>query len=129
MDDAHVSQEYPSMDPANAAAVMASAAVGADLRMEKILEYLGNSLAVPNAMQASLGAVNADLLVLSYRLTRAIDEQLEPGPAGLAAFGDVMPAIEVLLKLSKQVDRYSNLDLKLQKCQVESLPALPLPSP
>jgi hypothetical protein len=129
MEDTNVAKENNPIDPASAMAVVAPPAECIDLRTQKILEHLNNSLAKSDAFQATLGAANCDFLLLGYRLKQAIDEELEPGPAALADFEDMMPAIEMLLKMMKQVERYSKLEIKLAELKVDRSPGFALPSP
>ena len=84
-----------------------------DLRFERIMEYLQGSLHKQDALQANLSAANADLIMIGYRLARAIEAAMATGPASLEAYEDLMPAISNLLRIHKQVDRFSSLDNRL----------------
>ena len=88
-----------------------------DLEMRRIQDLLAESLALPNAFAANLGAQNSGLRKMAYRMQQAIEKALDQGPAELEEFEDVMPAIETLLKITKQVDRYSQLSMKLEEAQ------------
>ena len=86
---------------------------GADPRLQRIMDYLREALARDSALEANLGAVNSDLLMMGYRLKQAIDEAMAATPAALEQFQRLMPAIDSYLRLTKQIDRLAQLSLRL----------------
>ena len=86
---------------------------GADRRLQRIMDYLREALARESALEANLGAVNSDLLIMGYRLKQAIDEAMAATPAALEQFQRLMPAIDSYLRLTKQIDRLAQLSLRL----------------
>jgi hypothetical protein len=95
----------------------------ADSRMGRIMEYLQASLDREDALQASLNAANADLMVIGYKLAAVIKATMAATPPSLEAYEELIPAIGNLLRIHKQVDRFSALDsrLAMAKAAVASL--------
>jgi hypothetical protein len=82
----------------------------ADRRTARIAEYLAHSLDYADPLQANVGAVNADLLLMADRLRQL----LEAAPwASLEDFDDLKPAIDSLLRIHKQIDRFAQLETRL----------------
>ena len=87
------------------------------LRLERIREYLVESLEQPNALRANVGAISSDLMLMGVRLKEAIDEGLADGSNPLGRFEQLMPAIEGYLKVIRQIDRLAQLDRHLSEAQ------------
>jgi hypothetical protein len=83
------------------------------LRNQRIQDYLVQSLAKGSPLEANLGAVNCDLFSMASHLWQAIAEALQQGPAALEELEYLMPAVEQYLKITKQIDRYAQLAIKL----------------
>ncbi|NQU21149.1 MAG: hypothetical protein HQ567_07685 [Candidatus Nealsonbacteria bacterium] len=83
------------------------------LRLEKIREYLVESLEQGDALQANLGATSSDLMLMGFRLKEAIEKAMADSSAPLARFEQLMPAIEGYLKVTRQIDRLAQLDRRL----------------
>jgi hypothetical protein len=97
----------------------------ADSRMRRIMEYLQASLDRQDALQANLSAANADLMVIGYKLATVIKTAMAAAPPSLQTYEELVPAIGNLLRLHKQIDRFSALDSRLTsaKGSVASLKA------
>jgi hypothetical protein len=52
----------------------------AAVRLERIGQYIEESLAKANPLEAALGAVNGDLLLMEYRIKRELEELSEGDP-------------------------------------------------
>lgn len=82
-------------------------------RLARIEQYIEESLAKANPLEAALGAVNGDLLLLAYRTKRELDE-LSDGDSEFAPEPDQVAAIrEQYLKVIKQLERINNLVTEL----------------
>jgi hypothetical protein len=90
-----------------------SAEDGADDRVQRIMDYLREALSKEGALEANLSAVNSDLMLMGYRLKRAIDEAMAT-TAALDQFQRLMPAVESYLRLTKQIERLAQLSLRLE---------------
>lgn len=84
-----------------------------DRRLQRIRDYLDEALAKDNALAANLGAAASDLMLLGYQLKQAIDAALAEAPVALDRFEQLLPAIDYYLRINKQVDRMTQLDLRL----------------
>lgn len=83
----------------------------ADRRTARIAEYLAHSLDYGDPLHANVGAVNADLLLLMADRLRQL---LEAAPwASLKDFESLKPAIDSLLRIHKQIDRFAQLEARL----------------
>lgn len=84
-----------------------------DVRVRRIQEYLKHALGHTDALEANVGAVNADLMRISHRLAQAIHEAIDAGPSSLEDFEGIIPAVDNLLRLDKQIDRFTALEQRL----------------
>jgi hypothetical protein len=92
-----------------------------DPRLRRINEYLQAALAKQDALQANLSAANADLMTISYKLVAVIKETMDAAPASLEAYEELGPAISDLLRIHKQIDRFSTLDNRLASTKALAL--------
>jgi hypothetical protein len=82
----------------------------ADRRTARIAEYLAQILEYADPLRANVGAVNADLLFMADRLR----QRLEVAPwETLEDFEDLKPAIDSLLRIHKQIDRFAQFEARL----------------
>jgi len=86
-------------------------------RLQRITDYLESSLGKPDALQATIGAANSDLMLVGFRLNEAVQAALNSRPAALSEFGKLMPAVESLLKVYKQVERFTQLEVRFGKAE------------
>jgi hypothetical protein len=86
----------------------------ADVRVQRILQHVADSLQEPDALQAAVGAAAGDLLLLQYRLRHMLEETLQETPDSLTAIAEVQPALTTYMKLSQQVGQYVQLALKIK---------------
>ena len=84
------------------------------LRLKRVRQYLAESLAKPDALQANLGAAVGDLMEIAYRLKEAIDAVLQKEGGSLEQFDRLMPAIDKYLRLTRQADRFARLGRQLE---------------
>ncbi len=92
-------------DPAHAAA---------DLRGERIADYVEAALTSADPLEANLGVVNGDLMRMANLLTQVLGECLLKPPETLQGMATLMPAVDAHLKVTKQIGSLSQLILKLQ---------------
>jgi hypothetical protein len=86
---------------------------GEDLRLRRIRDFLDEALAKDNALEANLGAINSDLMVMAYQLRDAIDDALAEGSGALDDFRNLVPALGSYLGIIKQIDRFAQLELRV----------------
>lgn len=99
-------------DPANSTSECATR--GTALRSQRIADYLNASLTTSDALQANLGVVSTDLLVIAFHLKQVIEEALQEGPGALEEHEHLGPAIDQYLRIAKQFDRFAQLTVKLE---------------
>ena len=122
MDDSIDSFENSPVDPDPHAPTDAAADERPDLWMQRIGDYLHEALTHPNAFAANLGAQNSSLMKLAYRMQQTIDNAMEQGPMTLEDLEDLRPTIESYSKITKQVDRFSQLWMKFDEVKAVKLP-------
>lgn len=83
-----------------------------DLRAERIRQYASEALRRVDALDANLGAVNADLLNMAYWLKQAIQQAMQAGPEAWMECEELLPAIESFLKVTKQIERFAKLETR-----------------
>lgn len=84
-----------------------------DVRTRRLAEYMASSLTEDDPLAANLGAVNGDLMLLAYRMRQALDGLFDEPPESVQELQAAMPGLEGYLKVTKQIDRFSQLAVKL----------------
>lgn len=112
-------QKSKAVEPAAVEQVVTGDSAGAtkDNRVQRIMDYLESSLRKRDALQATIGAVNSDLMLIGYRLKQVVQTAMDTTPAALDEYGKLMPAVESLLKVFKQIDRFTQLEVRLTKAE------------
>lgn len=88
-----------------------------DVRTRRLAEYMASSLAKDDPLAANLGAVHGDLMLLEYRMRQALDGLFDTPPESLQELQAAMPGVEGYLKVTKQIDRFAQLAMKLAATQ------------
>lgn len=86
----------------------------ADPRAERIDQYIKDSLVIDDPLEANIGFVNADLMLMAHALRNAVGETLHQSAESLREVAELMPAIENYLKISKQIASMTQLTIKLR---------------
>lgn len=81
-----------------------------DRRLKRIQDYLNDAISKVNTREALIGATNSDLMLIGYRLKQAIEEALSTEPNSLGQFQELMPAVQMYLKITTQVGRLTQLE-------------------
>lgn len=79
-------------------------------RLSRVGDYLVASLEKTNPLDANLGSLNSGLMEMALRLETMILQGLANGLPLVSRHESLMPALEVYLRLTRQVDRFSNLE-------------------
>ncbi len=98
----------------NGATAPEPAACPGNRRLERINDYQEESLASSSPLAANLGAVNSDLMRLSWRLMEATDQALARSPKPIAEFAMLRGPMEMCSQLARQIQRLSELDNRLR---------------
>ena len=83
-------------------------------REQRIADYVTQSLGVSDPFEANVGVVNADLMMFALRYRQVLSEALEQPPESLAELAEIMPSVDSYVRLVKQMDRVSQLAMKLK---------------
>jgi hypothetical protein len=81
-------------------------------RRRRVQQYHSQVLAHADPLKATLGSINAGLMRESIELDWAISVYLAAGPLTLERVMQHASAIELQLKLTRQVDRLAQLELR-----------------
>ena len=81
-------------------------------RQRRVEEYHAGVLAKSDPLQAVLGSINAGLMQIGIQLDQQIRENLIAGPATLERIMRHAAAIELHLKLARQIDRFAQLEIR-----------------
>src|SRR4051812_1985851 len=85
-----------------------------DQRAARIRDLSIESLAKKDSFQACLGASTAGIMQIEQTLQERIIQTLGADSGALTDLTAVMPAVDALLRLERQAERYGQLNLKLQ---------------
>jgi hypothetical protein len=108
MDDMQLPSEPPESE------AMPSDDANCDLRLDRITEYVSEALAAADPLAANVGVINGDLMHMAYALRQGLAEALQQPPESLLAMSEAMPAMDGFLKVTKQIDRFTQLWMKLR---------------
>ena len=81
-------------------------------RMLRRFDYLAASLQKQNALEANLGSINAGLIGIAHSLGEMIEETLEAVPRNVESIQRLLPFIDTHLRVARQVDRFSQVELR-----------------
>ena len=82
-------------------------------KLDRIHEYLQQSLQETDLRRMILGIASSDTVDLTVRLKQVIDEVLASEVDWVTELDTIAPVIELYLKASRQADRYLQLDQRL----------------
>jgi hypothetical protein len=85
-----------------------------DARMERIADYLRESLAKSDSLEANLGVANAELFLMASRMMQELTDILNRDPDEAMGNEQFIQGFDRLLRLDKQIDRFSHLLVKLR---------------
>lgn len=83
-------------------------------REQRIADYVTQSLEVSDPFEANVGVVNADLMMFANCYRQVLGEALKQPPEDLAGLAEITPSVDSYLRLVKQMDRVSQLAMKLK---------------
>jgi hypothetical protein len=83
-------------------------------RLQRIADYLDQSLANPDPLAANVGAISSDLMKLQYRLTKNLNTALVRSPEPVETFRSFLPAIQTCSQLTRQIFRLTDLSYRLR---------------
>ena len=81
-------------------------------RFGRVLDYQTASLAREDALEANLGSINSGLMQIALWLDETISRTIEQGPRTVEQLPAVLPAIDAHLRVTRQVDRFAQIELR-----------------
>jgi hypothetical protein len=84
-----------------------------DRRSQRIADYCAAALENPCPLAADVGVVNSDLMRVQCFVQEALNHAIAEIIPTLTGLASVTPGIDTLLKVNKQIDRYTQLEIQL----------------
>jgi hypothetical protein len=78
-----------------------------EMRVRRILEYRGEALVDPDALQANLGVLNSGLMLMARSLEDGMRRLLTSSEMTEETLIKVRPALDTHLRVLRQIDRFS----------------------
>jgi alanine racemase len=91
-----------------------------ELRLVRILDLQREALRKEDSLEACLGAHNSGLLRIGLRYEEAIQKALDAAKGNLHQILQVQPAMNTHLSISRQVDRFANLEARLAELRLQA---------
>jgi hypothetical protein len=91
----------------------------ADTRLQRIIDYSEEALAKSDALEANLGSVITDLLLIARRYSLELKEVLNTDPSAPEELELIEPSLDQYLRVTKQLDRFTQLVVKLERAPKE----------
>jgi len=81
-------------------------------RLDRVTAYGNASLGKRNPLLATLGSVNSGLMRVNLYVEEALVQTLATGPLTIEQIQKVQPSVDLLLRLTRQIDRLAQLEIK-----------------
>jgi hypothetical protein len=81
-------------------------------RLDRVTAYGNASLSKRNHSLATLGSINSGLMRVNLYVEEALVQALATGPLTIEQVHKVQPSIDLLLRVTRQIDRLSQLEIK-----------------
>lgn len=96
-------------------------------RLERIRQYLVESLEQEDAWRGCVGPVVSDLLEMCMNLKVGIDKEMKQAGSLVGGLANLEPALNTYLRIVRQFERLLKLDGRLRGIDVgQNLPAQPI---
>lgn len=97
-----------------------------EARMERITAYQASALNKDHDLEANLGSIAAGLMRIAVRVDEALERSMTAGTVTVERLQRLLPAIEVHLRVTRQIDRFAHLEQQIaQSRQSKKQPSLP----
>jgi len=83
-----------------------------DVRLSRVLDYQASSLDKEDPLEANLGSINSGLMRIALWLDETIEQTVRSGAPNAERLTRILPAIDTHLRLTRQVDRFAQLELR-----------------
>ena len=89
-------------------------------RLELAAEYQKTALQTEDAPLANLGSLNGGLMRIAVSLDESIATMLEQGGLAVEQLRTILPAVEMHLRVTRQIDRFAQLELRAEPRQMSA---------
>jgi hypothetical protein len=86
-------------------------------RLNRVGDYQEKALQIKDPLRSNIALLNGSLLMTAFRYDETITAALERGPLSPKGLQRIGPAIEVQLKLARQIDRFANFEQRMSKAE------------
>ena len=83
-----------------------------EARLSRVLDYQASSLGKEDPLEANLGSINSGLMRVALWLDETIEQAMESGPRTVERLQRILPAIDTHLRVTRQVDRFAQIELR-----------------
>jgi hypothetical protein len=87
-------------------------------RMQLAADYQGRALQTEDALLANLGSINGGLMRIAVCLDESIARMLERGGLAVEQLQTILPAVDIHLRVTRQIDRFAQLALRADSRQM-----------
>ncbi len=86
-----------------------------DPRFKRVADYANAAIQKADPLAANLGVVNSGLFIIAARLQDAISAATDPNNPEPADLRMLQPAVDHYLRVTRQIDRFIQLELRLSE--------------
>ena len=83
-----------------------------EARLTRVLDYQASALTKEDHLEANLGSINSGLMRIGLWLDETIGRAMAGGPPTVERMHRILPAIETHLRVTRQVDRFAQIELR-----------------
>lgn len=84
-----------------------------EARRSRVSDYQAASLNKEDPFEANIGSLNSGMMDIALRLEGIVGELFDSGARSTTVLQDIVPAIDMQLRVARQVERYSQLELRI----------------
>jgi hypothetical protein len=97
------------------------------MRSGRVRDFLIASLANPDPLRANLGSISSGLMRISQSLEEGIQRALGNGHVSIEQLQKVLSPIDTYLRVTRQIDRFGQLDMRVEEVRRGKQPAVSSP--
>lgn len=112
MDDSPIDNQVPAL-PSNLSNQLNRHLDERDPRIKRIADYAKAALERVDPLAAVIGVANSGLFSFATRFQNAIDAATDPNSPVPMDLRTLQPAIDSYLRIMRQIDRFTQLELRL----------------
>jgi len=84
-------------------------------RLRRVEDYQNDALAKKNALEANLGSINAGMIRIAVWLDDILERTMGSELPSVELLQKISPAIDTQLRVARQIDRFANLELRVDE--------------